>query len=147
MGIQWECTSAFHWLQEAVFLVRNEISYNILSKFSIPMKLVDLNSMCLNDRVWLLTGFGSVVRSIWHFNTLHSSLLHKRYYRQSCVYCRFLVASTNGRCSHSSGLLNCPQRKISASDSDSSLTTEPQQSSNCLQLLTGSGYKTSAQTA
>jgi hypothetical protein len=29
--------------------VRKEILYNILSKFSIPMKLVGLNSMCVNE--------------------------------------------------------------------------------------------------
>jgi len=57
MGIQRSSASALHTLQENLYdSIRREVLYNILSEFGIPMKLVRLIKMCLNEThniVWV----------------------------------------------------------------------------------------------
>jgi hypothetical protein len=47
MGVQWDCTQAD--FKTAYNLVRREALYNILIEFGIPMKLVRLCKMFLNE--------------------------------------------------------------------------------------------------
>jgi hypothetical protein len=47
MGIQLESTSSIHILQYNS--IREEVLYNILIEFRVPMKLVRLIKMCLNE--------------------------------------------------------------------------------------------------
>ena len=49
MGIQWSSASATYRLQEKYDSGRREILYNIIINFGIPMKLVRLIKMCLNE--------------------------------------------------------------------------------------------------
>jgi hypothetical protein len=48
-GIQRSSASAFYRLQEAYDSVRREVLYNILIEYGIPMKLIRLIKMCLNE--------------------------------------------------------------------------------------------------
>ena len=57
---EWEYSEAVHQLfidfKKAYDSVRKEVFYNIIMQFGIPMKLVKLIKMCLNEtcnRVWL----------------------------------------------------------------------------------------------
>jgi hypothetical protein len=49
MGVQWYSISTSHRLQEAYDSVRREVLYIILIEFRVPMKLVRLIKMCLNE--------------------------------------------------------------------------------------------------
>jgi hypothetical protein len=48
MGVLWDTTSAIHKLQEAFDTVRREVLCSIL-EFGVPMKLVRLIEICLNE--------------------------------------------------------------------------------------------------
>jgi hypothetical protein len=49
MGIQWTVHQLFVDFKKACYSVRREILYSILIEFWVPMKLVGLISMCLNE--------------------------------------------------------------------------------------------------
>jgi hypothetical protein len=49
MGVQWDSTLAIRRLQESLWLIRREVLYNILIEFGVPIKLVRLIKMCLNE--------------------------------------------------------------------------------------------------
>jgi hypothetical protein len=49
MGVLWDSTSAIHRFKIAYDSVRREVLYNILIGFGIPMKLVRLTKMRLNE--------------------------------------------------------------------------------------------------
>jgi hypothetical protein len=49
MGIQWTVDQLFIDFQKAYVSVRREELYNILIEFGVPMKLVRLIKMCLNE--------------------------------------------------------------------------------------------------
>ena len=53
LEVKWEYSVAVHWLfidfKKAYDSVRREVLYNILIESGIPMKLLDLINMCLNE--------------------------------------------------------------------------------------------------
>jgi hypothetical protein len=49
MRVQSDSTSASHRLQETYDSVRRKVLYSILTEFGVPMKLVRLIKMCLNE--------------------------------------------------------------------------------------------------
>jgi hypothetical protein len=49
MGVRRDSTSVIHSFKEAYIPVRREVLYNILFEFGVPMKIVRLITMCLNE--------------------------------------------------------------------------------------------------
>jgi hypothetical protein len=49
MGVQYSTVHHFFIFKKAYDLVRREVLYNILIEFAVPMKLVRLIKMCLNE--------------------------------------------------------------------------------------------------
>jgi hypothetical protein len=49
MGVQWDSTSAIVDFKKAYDLARREVQYNIPIEFGVPMKLVRLIRICLNE--------------------------------------------------------------------------------------------------
>jgi hypothetical protein len=49
MGVQWDSTSAINRLQESLRFSRRDIVYTILIEFGLPMTLVRLLKICLNE--------------------------------------------------------------------------------------------------
>jgi hypothetical protein len=49
VGVQWDSTSVIYRFREGLCPARREVLYNIIIEFGIPMILLRLIKMCLNE--------------------------------------------------------------------------------------------------